>query len=201
MSQREQIENRLIDKTIQQRNEILENARVRAENILTKAEAEKLRIQEQTRQAIENIIGGEIRAVYDRIVGGAQLQGRKIVMDARMEVIEKVFDDVQDEIQKIVEDPEWNKYLVKLASESIIKLDEDCIIYANREDADYLKSNMEALPTGHKIKIEESPTDIVGGVTVVNIEGTKTIHNTLDERLEIKKARLIAQVAERLGVI
>jgi len=60
---------------------------------------------------------------------------------------------------------------------------------------------MEALPTGHKIKIEESPTDIVGGVTVVNIEGTKTIHNTLDERLEIKKARLIAQVAERLGVI
>jgi len=91
MSQREQIENRLIDKTIQQRNEILENARVRAENILTKAEAEKLRIQEQTRQAIENIIGGEIRAVYDRIVGGAQLQGRKIVMDARMEVIEKVF--------------------------------------------------------------------------------------------------------------
>ena len=201
MSQQEQIENRLIDKTIQQRNEILEKAKERAERILVRAQAEKQRILDQTQQSIENIIGGELRAVHDKIVGGAQLQGRKLVMDARMEVIDKVFNQVEDEIKKIVEGPEWNDYLIKLTSESIKKLDEDCVVYANKEDSEYLKSHMESLPAGYKIKIEQSPTDIVGGVTVVNLEGTKTIHNIMDERLETNREQLIAKIAELLGVI
>lgn len=201
MTHQEQIENRLIDKTIQQRNEILENAQERAATMLSRAEAEKKRIQEQTQQAIANIIGGEIRAVYDRIVGGAQLQGRKVVMDARMDVISQVFNKVEENIQKLVEGTEWNLYLIKLVSESINKLGEDCIVYANRDDFEYLKANMELLPTGFKVKIEPSPFDIVGGVTVVNLEGTKTIHNTLDERLTLRKQKITAQVAEILGVI
>lgn len=201
MSQQEQIENRLIDKTIQQRNEILEKAKERADRILVRAETEKQRILDQTQQSIENIIGGELRAVHDKIVGGAQLQGRKLVMEARMEVIGKVFEQVKDEIRKIVEGPEWNDYLVKLTSESLKKLEEDCVVYANKEDSEYLKSNMESLPSGYKIKIEQSPTDIVGGVTVVNLEGTKTIHNILDARLEMNEDQLIAKIAQLLGVI
>ncbi|MBD3172052.1 hypothetical protein GF326_06235 [Candidatus Bathyarchaeota archaeon] len=201
MSQQEVMENKLIDKTIQERNKILEEAKEKAVQILAKAEAEKKRIEEQTEETIENIIGGELRAVHDRIVGGAQLEGRKKVMDARMEVINKVFSKTQDRIQEIVMSDEWEEHLLKLASESITKLNEDCIVYANKEDAEYLKSNMEQLPTGIKVKIEESATDIIGGVDVVNMNGTKSIHNTLDERLRLEKERLTAEVAERLGVI
>ena len=60
---------------------------------------------------------------------------------------------------------------------------------------------MEQLPSDHKVKIEESRSDIVGGVTVVNLEGTKTINNTLDSRLKEAKSKLTAGVAEKLGVI
>jgi vacuolar-type H+-ATPase subunit E/Vma4 len=154
-----------------------------------------------TNQAIQNVIGGELRAVHDRIVGGAQLQGRKIVMEARMEVIGKVFEKAEEEVKGIVEGPDYHDYLVKLASESISKLGEDCIVYANKEDTKYLKSVMENLPTGQKVKIEESPVDIMGGVTIVNMKGTKTIHNTLDSRLKAAKNRVTAEVAEKLGVI
>lgn len=198
---KEQLDNKLIDKTIEQRNMILDEAKEKAAKIKARADEERDRIITMTNQAIENVIGGELRAVHDRIVGGAQLQGRKLVMDARMEVIAKVFEKAEDDIKSIVESSEYNEYLVKLTSESISKLNEDSIVYANKKDADYLKSVMESLPTGQKVKIEESPVDIVGGVTVVNIKGTKTIHNTLDSRLKAAKDRLTAEVADKLGVI
>ena len=201
MSEQEQIENKLIDKTIQRRNILLEEAKEEAENILRRAEAEKKRIETQTEDTIQSIIGGELRAVHDRIVGGAQLQGRKQVMEARAEVVNKVFQQVEEEIKNVVKGPDYKNILVNLAQESIETLEEDCIIYANKEDTEHLKSVMEQLPTGKKVKIETSPVDIVGGITVVNMKGTKTIYNTLDSRLKEIKDKLTADVAEKLGVI
>jgi vacuolar-type H+-ATPase subunit E/Vma4 len=197
----EQMENKLIDKTIAQRNKMLEEANAKAAAIESRTEAELKRIKDQTNQAIENILGGEIRAVHDRVVGGAQLQGRKQVMEARTEVIAMVFEEAQDAVMKVIKGPKYNDVLVNLASESITKLDEDCIVYANKEDAKHLKSVMEKLPLGHKVKIEESKEDIIGGVTVVNMDGTKTIYNTLETRLKAARGRLTSEVAEKLGVI
>ena len=200
MSQ-DQMENKLIDKTIQQRNEILVNAKDTVAKITEKAKAENKRIEAQTNEAIENIIGGELRAVHDRIVGGAQLLGRKAVMEARTVVIAKVFQKAVDDLKSIVEGPDYNQYLVKLAIESVSTLNEDCIVYANEKDAKYLKSNMEQLALGVKVKVETSPVDIVGGVSIINLEGTKTVHNTVESRLEAAEGRLTAEVAEKLGVI
>jgi len=197
----EQMENKLIDKTIAQRNKMLEEANAKAAAIESRTEAELKRIKDQTNQAIENILGGEIRAVHDRVVGGAQLQGRKQVMEARTEVIAMVFEEAQDAVMKVIKGPKYNDVLVNLVSESITKLDEDCIVYANKEDAKHLKSVMEKLPLGHKVKIEESKEDIIGGVTVVNMDGTKTIYNTLETRLKAARGRLTSEVAEKLGVI
>lgn len=198
---KEQMENKLIDKTIEQRNKIIEEAQEKAASIETKNAAEIKRINDQTQQAIENIIGGELRAVHDRIVGGAQLQGRKLVMEARSEVIGKVFEKAQGELMKVIASPEYKSILVKLASESIKKLNEDCIVYANKEDTKYLKSEMENLPFDHKVKIEEYGEDILGGVYVVNMNGTKSIHNTLETRFKTAQERLTAEVAQILEVI
>lgn len=200
MSQ-DQMENKLIDKTIQQRNEILVNAKDTVAKITEKAKAENKRIEAQTNEAIENIIGGELRAVHDRIVGGAQLLGRKAVMEARTVVIAKVFQKAVEDLKSIVEGPDYNQYLVKLAIESVSTLNEDCIVYANEKDAKYLKSNMEQMALGVKVKVETSPVDIVGGVSIINLEGTKTVHNTVESRLEAAEGRLTAEVAEKLGVI
>ncbi len=197
----DQMENKLIDKTIQQRNEILADAKDKAAKITEKAKAENKRIEAQTNEAIENIIGGELRAVHDRIVGGAQLQGRKEVMEARTVVIAKVFEKAIAEVKSLIEGPGYNEYLVKLAIESVSTLNEDCIVYANEKDAKYLKSNMEQLALGVKVKVETSPVDIAGGVSVINLEGTKSIYNTVEARLKTAENRLTAEVAEKLGVI
>jgi vacuolar-type H+-ATPase subunit E/Vma4 len=195
------MENKLIDKTILQRNEILADAKEMAAKITERADTEKNRIKAQTNQAIENIIGGELRAVHDRIVGGAQLLGRKEVMEARTVVIAKVFEKAISEVKSLIEGPDYNQYLVKLAIESVSTLNEDCIVYANEKDANYLKSNMEQLALGVKVKVETSPVDIAGGVSVINLEGTKSIYNTVEARLKAAENRLTAEVAEKLGVI
>ncbi|MCJ7732078.1 V-type ATP synthase subunit E [Candidatus Bathyarchaeota archaeon] len=201
MSQ-DKLENQLIDKTIQQRNDLLEAAKQKAAKSLSNAEAEKLRIEDLNNKAIENIIGSELRAVHDRIVGGAQLQGRKVLMEARAEVIENVFVRTAEEIESIVKSPEYNGYLIKLVQMSVQKLGEECIVYANEKDLAYLKENMEQFAVeSFKVKLEKSPVDLVGGVTIMNLNGTKTIHNTLDSRLKEAKRRLAATVAEKLGVI
>lgn len=200
MSQ-QNMENKLIDKTIEQRNDILAKAKAEAANIAAKAKAENERIEAQTIASIETIIGGELRAVHDRIVGGAQLLGRKGVMEARTVVIAKVFANVVDEVKSIVEGPDYDQYLMKLAIESISTLNEDCIVYANEKDAKYLKANMEQLALGVKVQVETSPVDIVGGVSIINLEGTKTIQNTIESRLKASESKLTAMVAEKLGVI
>jgi len=201
MSQ-DKLENQLIDKTIQQRNDLLEAAKEKAAKLLSNAEAEKQRIEEQTNKAIEGVIGSELRAVHDRIVGGAQLQGRKSLMEARAEVIKSVFVKTADEIKSLVEGPEYNAYLPRLVKESVEKLNEDCIVYANEKDLAYLQANMEEFAVhGIKVKLEKAKQDLVGGVVVMNLDGTKTISNTLDSRLKDAERRLTAQVAETLGVI
>jgi vacuolar-type H+-ATPase subunit E/Vma4 len=197
----EQMEAKLIDKTVEQREQILEKAQEKAKKINVDMKAEKKHIEEITNQSIQNVISGELRAVHDRIVGGAELQGRKIVLEARTEVIAKVFEKAAEEVKALVEGPGYNEYLIKLATESVSKLNEDCIVYANEKDAEYLTSIMEQLAVGVKVKIETSPVDIVGGVIVVNLNGTKTITNTLDARLKEAEARLTSEVAEKLGVI
>ena len=195
------MENKLIDKTIEQRNDILAKAKDEAAKIAAKAKAENDRIEAQTIASIETIIGGELRAVHDRIVGGAQLLGRKAVMEARTVVIAKVFANILDEMKSRVEGPDYNQYLMKLAIESISTLNEDCIVYANEKDAEYLKANMEQLALGVKVQVETSPVDIVGGVSIINLEGTKTVLNTVESRLKDAESRLTAEVAEKLGVI
>ena len=63
----EQMENTLIDKTVQQHNEIIEKAKERAAKITANAEAEKKRIEAQTNNAIENIIGGTLTELFAQI--------------------------------------------------------------------------------------------------------------------------------------
>lgn len=200
MSQ-QNMENKLIDKTIEQRNDLLSKAKAEAVKITAKAKAENERIEAQTIASIETIIGGELRAVHDRIVGGAQLLGRKGVMEARTVVIAKVFANVVDEMKSIVEGPDYDQYLMKLAIESVSTLNEDCIVYANEKDAEYLKANMEQLALGVKVQVKTSPVDIVGGVSIINLEGTKTVLNTVESRLKDAESRLTAEIAEKLGVI
>jgi len=200
---------KLIERIVEQRNRILAEAKQRAQGILEKAEEDRQRIMEQTDKSIESIVGSELRAVHDRIVGRAQLEGRKKLLYARMEVLGAVRSEALEELKSMSEgkhpDYDYSEMLMKLIAEADPALaEEEYIIAANKRDLAYLKKNLskvkEALG-GKKVQLSETPLDIVGGIVVMNANGTKTMENTLERRLETANSRLQTEIAKKLGVI
>lgn len=209
MSNTEQIDHQLIDKTVTQRKEILNKANKKAKQIKKNAETEKKRINDQVNKSIEGIIGSEIRALHDRIVGGAQLQGRKLVMEARQKVLDGIAPKGQEIIKTIAagNNPgiNYTEILVKLIQESVVAISGDeFIVQANQNDLRYLQNNLSSISSsigGKSIKIDDEPIDIIGGVIVSNPDGTKQMINTLENRLKTTINRMQADIAEKLGVI
>ena len=208
MSEQALLENQLIDKTIAQRNSILEEAKKRAQQILENAEAERVRIMDQTSKNIEGIIGSELRGVHDRIVGRAELDGRKELMDARMEVLRKVYDKAMEDLKNIAsgEDAsvDYQAILLKLIKESDEAMAENnYIVSANSRDIKALKKIIKEIKDeiGKDVRISETPLEIVGGVVVRNPDETKLLENTLENRLKEANDRLQSEIANTLGVI
>lgn len=205
----QELDSKLIEKIVEQRNQFLVDAKERAQRILAKAEEEKQKIMEQTNKNIEGIVGSELRAVHDRIVGRAQLEGRKKLLEARMEVLDAVKAKALEEVKALAlgkrTDVEYSDHLIKLIIEADEAMEEDeYSISANKRDLEYLKKNLNQVSKalkGKKVRLSETPADIIGGVIVVNSNGTKTMENTLEIRLEAANGRLQTEIAEKLGVI
>jgi vacuolar-type H+-ATPase subunit E/Vma4 len=200
---------KLIEKIVEQRSQFLEEAKLRAQRILEKAEEDSQRIMEQTHKSIEGIVGSELRAVHDRIVGRAQLEGRRRLLEARMEVLGKVKSEAMEGLKYLAEgkhpEYDYSEVLMRLIGEANQAIGgEEYVIAANKRDLTYLKKNLGKVKDvlgGKKVRLSETPLEIVGGVVVMNDDGTKTMENTLERRLEAANASLQTEIAEKLGVI
>jgi len=204
-----ELDSKLIEKIVEQRNQFLVEAKERAERITAKAEEERNRIVEQTNKSIEGIVGSELRAVHDRIVGKAQLEGRKRLLEARMEVLDAVKTQALQELKSLAtgkrEDTDYSEMLIKLIVEADEAMREDeYVITANKRDLGHLKKSLDKVKealNGKKVKLGEAPADTLGGVIVTTVKEAKTMENTLETRLETANSRLQTEIAQMLGVI
>ena len=205
----EKLDTQLIEKTIEQRNKVLKEAEAKAERILKNAEEERQRIMEQNNNAIQSVIGSELKAVHERIVGQSQLEGRKKVLEARHEVLSTVKDYALEELKLVAkrENPDYNydEILINLVLEAIDAIDENnYVISANEGDTPFLRENIDKLvekSSGKQIEVSENPIDAIGGIFVSNIARNKSMENTLDIRLENASEALQSDIAKKLGVI
>jgi vacuolar-type H+-ATPase subunit E/Vma4 len=205
-----EMEAQLIEKIVDKRNAIMTKAEEKARKIIESAEEEVEKIKAESEKQIISLVGSELRAVNDRIVGSAGLDGRKMLMMTRQELLSEVFEEAERRLVEMAEDmgPEYTSILAKLISESASAIGgEEFIVTANERDLDYLKKNLKTInkdlkkALGGVIKLEDEPIDITGGVVVRNDDATKTYYNTLSGKLDNVRSRIEAEVAEILGVI
>lgn len=208
-----ELETQLIERIIKKRNERMAKAEERASKIIKSAEEEVERIKEESEKQILSLVGSELRAVRGRIVGGAELEGRKIMMLSRQELLSKVFDESKKRLAKIAdgkdESTNYEEVLVKLIIETASAIGgEEFIISANENDLAYLKKNLSKIKKqasdalgGGDLKLDDEPIDVMGGVVMRNSDGTKTFNNTLEGRLVNVRSRIEAQVGKILEVI
>lgn len=207
------LETQLIERIVKQRNERVTKAEERAKEILKSAQEEVERIKDESEKQILSLVGSDLRASRDRILGRAELEGRRSMMDARQRVLSHVYDEVSKRLKDISDGKDkkvdYREILVNLIAEAAMAIgDEELIVSANKSDLKYLGKNLgninaqlKAILRECTVKLADESIDVIGGVVVRNRDGTKTYYNTLDGRLESVKTKFAAQVAEILGVI
>jgi len=208
-----ELETQLIERIVKKRKERLVRAEERANQILKSAEEEVERIKSESEKQILSLVGSELRAVRDRIVGSAELKGRTMVLLSRQELLLQVFEDAEKRLAQISDGKDkgtdYREVLAKLIVEAASAIGgEEFIVSANARDLEYLKKNLSKIRNqvedavgGGDLKLDDEPIDVIGGVVVRNSEGTKTFYNTLEGRLVNTRGRVEAQVAKILGVI
>jgi vacuolar-type H+-ATPase subunit E/Vma4 len=207
------LETQLIERIVKQRNERVAKTEVRVREITESALEEVERIKDESENQILSLIGSDLRASRDRIMGKAELEGRRDLMDARQRALSHVYDEISKRLKDISDGKDkkvdYSEILVTLITEAAMAIgDEQLIVSANESDLKYLGKNLGNINTQLKttlgectVELADEPIDVIGGVIVRNHDGTKTYYNTLDGRLESVKTKFAAQVAEILGVI
>lgn len=208
-----ELEAKLIERIVERRNEIVSRAEERAEAILKAAEKDCERIRDESEKQILDIVGSELRAVRDRIVGRSELEGRKLLMEARDEVSSSVFEEVEKRLRQMAEGQDksinFGEVLIKLIIEAASAMGGDeFIVEANGRDLKYLGENLKQIKARVKkalgegsIRLDSKPIPTMGGVVIRNNDGTKIYYNTLEGRLKSVRSRIEAEVAKTLGVI
>ena len=206
-----EMEAQLIEKIVDKRNAIKAKAEEKARKIIESSEEEVEKIKAESEKQVISLVGSELRAVNDRIVGSAGLEGRKMLMMARQKILSEVFEEAERRLGELAKGmgPDYTTTLVKMISGSASAMGgEEFIVTANDRDLAYIKNNLKTINRdlkqtlgGGAIKIEDDPIDITGGVVVRNNDATKTYYNTLKGRLDNVRSRIEAEVAQILGVI
>ena len=206
-----ELEAQLIEKIVEKRKGIIARAEEKTKKIMASAEEEVEKIKAESEKQIISLVGSELRAVSDRIVGSAELDGRRMLMKTRQELLSKVFEAAERRLEEMAEGmkSDYTTVLVKLISESASAIGgEVFFVTANERDLTYIKKNIKTINKNLKkdlgditIKLEDEPIDITGGVVVRNDDATKTYYNTLKGRLDNVRSRIEAEVAQILGVI
>ena len=201
-----ELEAGLIEKAVEERNTILAKAESRAARILENARQEEARIKSDVDRHLRTIVGSELRAVHDRIVGRANLDGRKMIMEAKMELLDTVFESAREKLEAMAKKggADYQEVVKKLISEAVEAMGEDeLIVSSNKADHGFLKKTLPELSKelGVSLRLDAKPIDAMGGVIVKNPRGTKVYYNTLDGRLSKVRGSKASEVAEKLGVI
>lgn len=205
------LEAQLIERVVEKRSDILREADRRAEKIIEAAEEKVNKIKADSEKRIHELAGSELKAVRDRIIGTTELEGRKILMLTRQEILSNVFEMARKRILDIAEgkEGEYGEILKKIILETVSAIGGDeFVISANERDLAYLNENIGGLERELKkeldtgtLTLDEDPVDIQGGVIVRNKDGTKTFYNSLEGRIENVRSKVEARVGEIVGVI
>jgi V/A-type H+-transporting ATPase subunit E len=186
------------------KEEIWRRARERADQILREAEAEASRIIEEAKRKVEESARSRIEPekllLRRRLIGRAISEGRRLIIMARDEVVERAFEKALEKLRREAESKSeaYVNFLHKSlehALEYVSGSDTDeVIIYANESDLSLLADMVKNAPV--RVRLERS--SMIGGVNVSSTGGRKSYYGSIESRLEALKPMLREKVANLL---
>ena len=199
----ELIKSEITRRAREESEKIIMDAEREAQSILSKAEA-------KAREVMMASVKPEVEVMRRRILGSAMLEGRKMMLKAKHELVLKVLNAAEEKLRRIAEGGggvDYGEVLFHLLKEAVSGLGEEEVqVSANERDRSYLNRNLDRIgerlsrELGRKVKltVADNPLNCIGGVVVKSKDGLRLFNNTLDGRLLKMREALKGKI---LGVI
>lgn len=186
------------------KEEIWRRARIKAENILREAEEKAKKIIEAAEMRAKEEMRGKIEPekliIRRRILGRALIEGRKAVILAKNEVVEKVFERALEKIKNLRDSDIYREFLVSNLKKAVEKFSdanvEELVVHVNERDLEFLQSQIREIDPHVKLRFKKG--DFVGGMVVMDPDGRRIFYNTIEARFEALKPILREKVASML---
>ncbi len=140
-----------------------------------------------------------------QVSGSTKLSARNNELVLLEQAVNDVYGKAKEKLSSYAEDPNYRNMLFRILEESIPNLGtSDIIIECMKKDADFFKKYIESLSIkfNKKIKVQGNLKNSLGGFKIKSSDGTITLDNTLDTRIERLKPLIrknIAQILRGMG--
>jgi len=136
-----------------------------------------------------------------RIIGKAVMDGRRLLILAKNDLINEAFSRAIEKLERFRESEEYEKFLVKCFREAVEAMNpsngDEFIVYVNRRDLDFLEKKAGEI-FEHSLRFKFREGDFMGGVVVMDSSGKRIFYNTIESRLESLRPILREKVASML---
>lgn len=136
-----------------------------------------------------------------RIIGKAVMDGRKLLILAKNDLINEVFSRAVEKLKRFRESEEYERFLIKCFKEAVEAMNpsngDEFIVYVNKGDLDFLEKKAGEI-FKHSLKFKFKEGNFMGGVVVADSDGKRIFYNTIESRLESLRPILREKIASIL---
>ena len=140
-----------------------------------------------------------------QVSGSTKLSARNKELVLLEQAVNDVYGKAKEKLASYSDDSNYRNMLFKILDDSIPNLGtSDIIIECMKKDADFFKKHIESMSMKYnkKIKLQGNLKNSLGGFKIKSSDGTITLDNTLDTRIERLKPFIrknIAQILRGMG--
>ncbi len=136
-----------------------------------------------------------------QVSGSTKLSVRNKELVLLEHAVNEVYEKAKEKLLLYSEDPKYRNMLTKLLDETIPNLGTyDLIIECLKTDINFFKNQIDSLSLKYnkKIKIQGNLQNLLGGFKIKSSDGTITLDNTIDSRMESLKPLIRKNIAQLL---
>ena len=152
----------------------------------------------------ENIISNAEKKAENlkrQVIGSSRLSARNKELVLLEQAVNDVYVKAKEKLSSYSEEQNYKNMLIKTLDESIPNLGTyDIIIECLKRDVEFFKNQIESLSQkfNKKIKVQSNLKNSLGGFKIKSSDGTVTLDNTIDSRIERLKPLIRKNIAQIL---
>lgn len=176
----------------------------RKEQEISKLEAqfrdEETRLREAVKSQVDNIIEEAKREAFEkaereriRILGSAELQAKRIIMDSYQKLIENTLEALRSLLSEYAQGKDYTELLLAMAEKARTRLGEKLVVRCRKEDRKLFEKA--------GFTVADKPLDALGGAVFSTGDGSIELNLTFEELMRFSESRLKARILSDLGKV